>query len=1052
MSAGLQAPSTGQLVTVRRRRWVVIDSQASTQPVDPLSGAKPQHLVDLSSVEDDGFGEELRVVWELEPGARAFDRATLPDAAAFDPPACLDAFLDAVRWGTISSADVRLLNAPFRSGISIEDYQLDPLVRALEMPRVNLLIADDVGLGKTIEAGLVAQELMLRHRARSVLIVCPAGLQLQWRDQMRDKFGLEFRIVDSQLLRDLRRRRGLHVNPWSHHPRLIASIDFLKRDRPLRQFRELLPPEGQPAFPRLFDLLIVDEAHNVAPSGSGRYAVDSLRTQAIRALAPHFEHKLFLTATPHNGYSESFTSLLELLDDQRFHRGLSPDPRQLAAVMVRRLKRELRDERHRFPLRKLEAIPVEYTDAERRAHQALRDYSDLRLKSAGARDQRFAVEFVLKMLKKRLFSSPAAFRTTLEKHLASVRAGQKRALDPLARLRRYVDGAEDEAADDDERLEEEHGEAVHAAGGLLGELSGEERSLLDELEQYSQKAVGRPDSKAGRLIEWLKQTLKPGGQWNDERAIIFTEYRATQNWLHGLLAAAGLAEEGRLSTIFGGMDDEERERVKAAFQADPKKAPVRILLATDAASEGIDLQNHCHRLVHYEIPWNPNRMEQRNGRIDRHGQRAEHPLIHHFVGAGFQAADAREHRSRLEDDLEFLKLVAEKVEAIREDLGKVGPVLAQQVEEAMLGRRSRIDTSQAEREAEPARRLLKLERSLREQVEKARAQLDETRADLGISPESVKRAVDEGLALAGQPALREARLEGVWPDPTGQRKGCPVFFLPKLTGTWAACADGLADPHTHEVRPIVFDHAIAQGRQDVVLVHLNHRLVQMCLGLLRAEVWSQGGAGSLNRVTARSVPQGLFADPVVVAHGRIVVLGADNARLYEELVFAGGRVRDGRFARVERVGDLRAALQQAGEAMPEKEIQAELLALWPKVREPLLASLEARMRERHDGLAGLLERRAKKEAEDLADILTELKRTIELELGRPVEQQLSFAGFSDEERGQRELDLASLRHRAEAIPGEIQRETEAIRRRYAGPTPRLFPVAVTWLVPEKGAR
>lgn len=233
MSAGLQAPSTGQLVTVRRRRWVVTDSQASTQPVDPLSGAKPQHLVDLSSVEDDGFGEELRVVWELEPGARAFDRATLPDAAAFDPPARLDAFLDAVRWGAISSADVRLLNAPFRSGISIEDYQLDPLVRALEMPRVNLLIADDVGLGKTIEAGLVAQELMLRHRARSVLIVCPAGLQLQWRDQMRDKFGLEFRIVDSQLLRDLRRRRGLHVNPWSHHPRLIASIDFLKRDRPL---------------------------------------------------------------------------------------------------------------------------------------------------------------------------------------------------------------------------------------------------------------------------------------------------------------------------------------------------------------------------------------------------------------------------------------------------------------------------------------------------------------------------------------------------------------------------------------------------------------------------------------------------------------------------------------------------------------------------------------------------------------------------------------------------------------------------------------------------
>ncbi len=1052
MSAGLQAPSTGQLVAVRRRRWVVTRTQASIQPADPLTGAQPQHLVELSSVEDDGFGEELCVIWELEPGAHAFDRASLPDAAAFDPPQRLDAFLDAVRWGAISSADARLLNAPFRSGISIEDYQLDPLVRALEMPRVSLLIADDVGLGKTIEAGLVAQELMLRHRARSALVVCPAALQLQWRDQMRDKFGLDFHVVDAELMRDLRRRRGLHVNPWSHHPRLITSIDFLKRDRPLRQFRELLPPEGQPAFSRLFDLLIVDEAHNVAPAGSGRYAVDSLRTQAVRALAPHFEHKLFLTATPHNGCSESFTSLLELLDDQRFHRGLAPDPKQLAAVMVRRLKRELRDEAHRFPMRKLEAIPVEYTEAERRAHQALREYTDLRLKAAAAPDQRFAVEFVLKMLKKRLFSSPAAFRTTLEKHLGSVKVAHPRAADPLARLRRHVEAVEDEAADDDERLEQEHGEAVQVAGSLWGDLSPEERSLLEELEQYAQKAAGRPDSKASRLLEWLKETIKPGGQWNDERVIIFTEYRATQNWLHGLFSAAGLAEKERLSTLFGGMDDEERERVKAAFQADLKKAPVRILLATDAASEGIDLQNHCHRLVHYEIPWNPNRMEQRNGRIDRHGQRSEHPLIHHFVGAGFQSADARVHRSRLDDDLEFLKFVAEKIETIREDLGKVGPVLAQQVEEAMLGRRARLDTSQAEREAEPARRLLKLERNLREQVEKARAQLDETRADLGISPESVKRAVDEGLALAGQPALREARLEGVWPDPTGQRTSCPVFFLPKLTGTWAACAEGLPDPHTREVRPIVFDHALAQGRQDVVLVHLNHRLVQMSLGLLRAEVGSQGGSASLNRVTARVVPPGLFGEPVVVAHGRIVVLGADNARLYEELIFAGGRVRDGRFARIDRLGDLWGALEQAGDAMPEKEVQAELIALWPKVREPLLAALEVRMKERHDRLASLLERRAKKEAEDLAAILTELQRSLEIELGKPQERPLFFEGFTDEERGQREVDRASLRARAEAIPKEIERETEAIRRRYAGPTPRLFPVAVTWLVPEQEAR
>ncbi|MCP4534871.1 MAG: DEAD/DEAH box helicase, partial [Delftia sp.] len=254
----------------------------------------------------------------------------------------LDAFLHAARWGAIASADARALQAPFRSGIQAEDYQLDPLVRAVQMPRVNLLIADDVGLGKTIEAGLVIQELIVRGRARTVLVVCPAGLQIHWQDQMRDKFGLEFRVVDSRLMKRLRRQRGIHVNPWAHFPRLITPTDFCKRERPMRLLRQLLPDKA--TYPRRFDILVVDEAHNVAPAGGGRYAVDSLRTQAIRAIAPHFEHKLFLSATPHNGYQESFTALLELLDNQRFARGVRPNPRQLEAVMVRRLKSELLDE------------------------------------------------------------------------------------------------------------------------------------------------------------------------------------------------------------------------------------------------------------------------------------------------------------------------------------------------------------------------------------------------------------------------------------------------------------------------------------------------------------------------------------------------------------------------------------------------------------------------------------------------------------------------------------------------------------------------------------
>jgi SNF2 family DNA or RNA helicase len=649
------------LVTVRQRRYVVNDVKQSELPGDPHAGpgmADRQHLVSLSSVEDDGTGEELQVVWELEPGRRVFERSTLPDPTlGFDDPERLDAFLHAIRWGAIASADRLTLHAPFRSGAALEDYQLDPVARALQMPRVNLLIADDVGLGKTIEAGLVIQELMLRHRARTVLIVCPAALQTQWREQMRDKFGLDFRIVNSDLQRDLRRSRGLHVNPWSHFPRLITSIDFLKRERPLRLFRELLPREGESAFPRRFDLLLIDEAHNVAPAGRNLYALDSYRTDAIRALAPHFEHRLFLSATPHNGYPESFSALLELLDDQRFQRGVRPDPRQLAAVMVRRLKSEIVDwaGTPKFPKRELIALEVPYTDADRKAHQLLRDYADSRREGAD-RTELFASELVLKLLKKRLFSSPAAFATTLDQHERTLSGTKTKGPKPRVAkptpgiLHRIAAGLEDEVTDDED-YEATEADAVTESSRLFRPLSQQEAGMLGELRRYAESTAGRGDAKSQLLVEWLRETVKNGKKWSDQRVIIFTEYRTTQKWLLDVLHRAGFMEAGRVMTLYGGMEPEDRERVKAAFQASAKLSDVRILLATDAASEGIDLQNHCHRLIHYEIPWNPNRLEQRNGRLDRYRQ--HHTVqIHHFVGAGWQ--EQSRSPGNLEGDLEFL--------------------------------------------------------------------------------------------------------------------------------------------------------------------------------------------------------------------------------------------------------------------------------------------------------------------------------------------------------------------------------------------------------------
>ncbi len=1063
-------PAPGQLVDVRQRRFVVTDVSASPlgRSRDAHPGHDLQHVVSLSSIEDDAQGsEQLRVIWEIEPGVHVRETAELPSPEhGFDDPSRLDAFLDAVRWGAIASVDTSTLQAPFRSGIEIEDYQLDPVVRAIGMPRVNLLIADDVGLGKTIEAGLVAHELLLRYRARSIMVVCPSAIQIQWRDQMLAKFGLEFRIVDSELMAHLRRTRGLHVNPWQHFPRLITSIDYLKRERPRRMLREVLGVEV--TYPRKIDLLIVDEAHNVAPSGRGKYATDSLRTQVIRTLAPHCEHKLFLTATPHNGYSESFQALLELLDDQRFTRGAAPDRNQLRAVMIRRLKSELPPDKvtglSRFPKRDVLPLHVAYTADERQAHEWLQEYSRLRLSSPQDGGERFATEFTLKMLKKRLFSSREAFAITLERHRESLNSARRSTAHlerpSIGLLRRQIEDGEEEY-ENDERYEEAAHDTLEAATLLFRPCSARERDLLDRLSTWAQRARGKPDSKADTLIAWLTRTLRNGsGQWNDERAIIFTEYRDTQRWLLELLSAAGFTRReptvassrdvarsagtggGRLLTLYGGMDSREREAIKAAFQAHPADAPVRILLATDAASEGIDLQNHCSRLIHYEIPWNPNRMEQRNGRIDRHGQRARQVQVFHFVGEGYarQAPAFGGGAGTLDGDLEFLWRATQKVEQIREDLGSVGLVIATQVEEAMLGRPASLDTSLTERRTEPQKQLLKQEIDAGRRIDELHRRLLQSMEDLDLSPENVQRVVEAGLELADQPALIPTRVSA--PDqPT-----IAAFHLPAFSGSWARCSEGLPHPHTGVLRPIVFDHHVAAGRDDVVLAHLNHPLVARCLRLLRAEVWSPAGHGKLARVTARYVPATASPDVAAIAHARLVLLGSDNARLHEEVIAAGGVLRGGRFARFGSVGELKSVLAAAsGRAVPEWERQ-RLAALYQSHSAALLQALEARQKQLIDGMRLTLSQRLERELRDIAQVLGELEATIRRALKDATPAQLEL--FSRDERVQFERNREALEYRLARIPAEIQREQDLIRARFADPQPRLFPVSITYLVPE----
>ncbi|MGH4017275.1 MAG: DISARM system SNF2-like helicase DrmD [Pseudonocardiaceae bacterium] len=1050
-------PAPGQLVTVRNRQWVAADvSRGEVASSDPnvLTG-QPPHLVTLASIEDDARDEELRVVWELEPGAVVHDVAVLPSPEdGFDEPSELAAFLHAVRWGAIASADTTALQAPFRSGIQIEDYQLDPVVRALSMPRTKLLIADDVGLGKTIEAGLVMQELMLRHRARTMLIVCPAGLTLQWHDEMRDKFGLDFRIVDAELLKKLRRQRGLYVNPWTHYPRLIVSVDWLKRVRPMRLLREVLP--SVPRYPRAFDLLVVDEVHGCAPSGHGRYAVDSLRTTAIRALAPHCEHRLFLSATPHNGYLESFTALLELLDDQRFARGVRPAEDQLARVMVRRLKSTLPpkwDGTPRFPRRNLDYLEVSYSEPERRAHELLNRYAASRRSSAGDKGAKAAGDFVTTLLKRRMFSSPKALAETVDVHLRTMTDREPHRAAPAGeRVLRPLAERLDETAEDDAAYAQAESDALSAVRGCTPALSAAERALLTELGTWARGAQDRPDAKFAALRRWLDPIVPPTGG-SAERVIIFTEYRDTQRWLYERLLTAGYPAQ-RLALLYGGQDENDREHVKNVFTADPELDDVRVLIATDAASEGINLQWRCHRVLHWEIPWNPNRLEQRNGRVDRHGQRAPEVQVRHFVPAGWQATTSGSGSSgsgsfaagSLEDELDFLRIAVEKVDRIREDLGSAGEVISAQVERKMLGRQAEWLTADAEIDRRAKRATLKVERDLARDLERLTETLAGSRAALDLTPSTVEQVVRTALRLAHRRELRAAS------PPDGF--DAPVFRLPELPGAWAAARNaGLYHPLTGTERPVTFDHDAVAGRSDVVLLHLGHRLVQMCLRLLRAELWAQarnaGGVAKLSRVSARVVPGDLLRVPAVVAHGRVVVTGAEGTRLHEEVMTAGGLIERGRLTRA-TTEEVTSWLATASDQPVPVEVRDRLRGLWPELSDPLGGLLARRAADRTRSMQALLRNRCEHEVTAVAAILDELERSIRGALGATEHWQQP--SLFEDERNQLRADHESLLARLDGLPDQRADETAALRRRYADPAARWFPAAVEFLVPTAIAR
>ena len=1036
-------PDIGSVVEVRGATWAVTDvteQRISRSPADEYVQGT-QHVVSLQSIEEDRMGEELSVVWELEVGQTVLPDQGLPnliDVNSFDDPNRLGAFIDAMRWGAVTNADAKRFQAPFRTGANFEPYQLEPLRRALSSPRANMLLADDVGLGKTIEAGLVVEELLLRHRARTVIIVCPPSLCIKWRNEMLEKFGLDFTIVNAETVAYSRRRYGLGSNPLRLYPRVIMSMAWISSITAQRMLNEVYAQadSGSVANRYTFDILVVDEAHHVAPAApaSSRmrgYAVDSNRTRSVRRLAEHCEHRLFLSATPHNGYTESFTALLEMIDARRFARGASIDEKALSEVAVRRLKTSITS--LNFKERHIESLTFTPSEDEVKNYALLDTIFNRTQRERGASYGALGITALL--LRKRLLSSPWAFGRTLSRYM-DANLGED--------AYQEDDGYYAEVMGSGQSDEEEGGETQPEFVALThsshdNPLAAATAQEIATLNDWAATYEGKPNARLAKLIEWLDSICRPEGkrQWNNERVVIFTEHADTLELIRDILESRGYTKE-RLATISGSTSAQDRERIRAQFNADPAEQPLRVLLATDAAGEGIDLQSYCYRLVNFDIPFNPSRLEQRVGRIDRYGQQHT-PEIFYFT---------TNSASSLGGDSDFMERIAHKIAIEQQDLKTVNPLIDAQIYRRFCA--SDAATAQVlragdDKVAQEINRVLARGMELNRSLTALERDYDASRADMHLSERAERRVVDEALELTNQPPLIPTNRTG-------------IYELPSLNPGWRPIADALRpllDPS--HVRHITFDDSIAKANPGVAYMHLGSTLMDKAARTLRSNLYGQ--ESKLHRVTAVVVPELEYTCAAAVA--RLVLVGRSGLRVHEEMFVTGIRFGAQNMAE-EKVMEL---LDDALDAerplqLADEDILKHLEAAWDErnghMKQRLEDAVMRRAEIRQQAVETSLHRREEDDKQRVHGIFSQFRTNLQASLQRLKEEeayeQEQLALWADEEQRQRARDIANMTERLSALDDEERKEVELVDLRYRDIRPYVSIAALVFAVNEHDAQ
>ncbi len=629
--------SVGSLVKARGREWVVLpESKDDLLVLRPLGGT------------DDEIAGIYLPLEKVEPASFA-----LPDPKQVGDYRSARLLRDAVRLGFRSSA------GPFRSFARLafepRPYQLVPLLMALKLDPVRLLISDDVGIGKTVEAGLVARELLDRGEIERLAVLCPPQLAEQWQAELRDKFHIDAELVLPGTAPRLERNLGgLDQTIFDLYPFTIISTEFIKTERRRDDFRRTCP-----------ELVIVDEAHTCAfGQEKGRH----LRYELIQKLAADPKrHILLVTATPHSGKEEAFRSLLTFLDAdfEDLPEDLSGEANQrwrkrLAQHFIQRRRADIRhymDAETPFPERLEGEATYKLSPEYKRLFERVLEYAreSVQDSSGGAFHQRVRWWSALALLRS-LASSPAAAAATLRNRAATTEADSPDEADEIGR-RTILDMVEDENA---EGMDVAPGSD---SGAEDDDAQRNRRKLLD-MAREADKLFGAKDEKLNQVVGMVKDLLKDG-----YRPILFCRFIPTADYVANELRQR-LPKNVEVASVTGLLPPAEREERITQLA----ESPARVLVCTDCLSEGINLQEHFDAVLHYDLSWNPTRHEQREGRVDRYGQQKKTVRVLTYYGVDNQI------------DGVVLEVLLRKHKTIRSSLGisVPVPVNTEQVVEAIF--------------------------------------------------------------------------------------------------------------------------------------------------------------------------------------------------------------------------------------------------------------------------------------------------------------------------------------------------------------------------------